>query len=222
MEYVINNNMESICQKLSNTFIAKSFYLAGGTGLALQINHRSSDDLDFIYENDNGIDSESIITTMEEQLDKKVRVQLKESNQLDLLVEGSKLTFLSYPFPLMFYLKQGENVSDSLKGIKIASVKEIALMKAYSMGRRSSYKDYIDMYYILKNEGIDLGFIIENAKKKYEKTITGSFSEKLFREQLVYTDDVTDKEEAMSKVFDRNLTQEAIEEFLKEMVMRQI
>ena len=42
-------------------------------------------------------------------------------------------------------LPQFDTLSDEL-------IKEIAVMKAYSVGRRATYKDYIDLYFVLKEK----------------------------------------------------------------------
>lgn len=72
--------------------------------------------------------------------------------------------------------------------MSMASAKEIAAMKAYTIGRRGSFKDYIDLYYIL-SEGIDtIDGIILSAERKYKDI----FNTRLFLEQLVYFKDLQD------------------------------
>ncbi|WP_427854581.1 nucleotidyl transferase AbiEii/AbiGii toxin family protein [Desulfotomaculum copahuensis] len=44
---VLDRNGWQVCRKIGESFLAKDFYLAGGTGLALQLKHRRSFDLDF-------------------------------------------------------------------------------------------------------------------------------------------------------------------------------
>ena len=54
-------------------------------------------------------------------------------------------------------------------------------MKAYAIGRRAKWKDYVDLYMII-NQGLSVAFIAQNAR-----TIFGdAFSEKLFRQQLAW------------------------------------
>lgn len=68
--------------------------------------------------------------------------------------------------------------------------KEIALQKAYTVGRRGEYRDYFDLYTILKQEYISLKEIISGAKQIYN----GAFDEKLFLEQLIYFNDLNNFE----------------------------
>lgn len=69
-----------------------------------------------------------------------------------------------------------------------ADVRDIAAMKAYTIGRRGSFKDYVDLYYIIKEGADELKNIILNAEKKY----ANAFNTRLFLEQLVYFKDIKD------------------------------
>ena len=68
----------------------------------------------------------------------------------------------------------------------LVSVQDSASMKAYTIGRRKSLKDYIDLYTILKEGYITLAQIIIDANEKYQD----AFSDRLFLEQLTYTKDI--------------------------------
>jgi len=56
------------------------------------------------------------------------------------------------------------------------------------MGRRETLKDYVDLYYILKEKYVTLKEIIELSQKKYKS----EFNPRLFLEQLIYLEDVED------------------------------
>ena len=68
-------------------------------------------------------------------------------------------------------------------------MREIAATKAYTIGRRGAYKDYIDLYFILSQQHAMLTDIIDVAEKKFGF----EFNSRLFLEQLVFLDDVEDK-----------------------------
>lgn len=55
------------------------------------------------------------------------------------------------------------------------------------MGRRPTYRDYVDIFYIVK-KGHKLEKIILDAKRKFKNL----FSKKLFLEQLIYFGDIKD------------------------------
>ncbi len=63
---------------------------------------------------------------------------------------------------------------------------EIAATKAYTIGRRGNFIDYVDVYYILRGEHCQLPEIISIADEKYAQT----FNSRLFLEQLVFLKDV--------------------------------
>ncbi len=92
---------------------------------------------------------------------------MQESTQLDLNIAGIKLTFLAYPFPLINPPVEGELLAPFLKGVLLASPPEIALMKAYSIGRRATFRDYIDLYFLLFEQIVDLAYIEREARLKY-------------------------------------------------------
>jgi len=58
-------------------------------------------------------------------------------------------------------------------------------MKAYALGRRSKWKDYVDIYFIVKDY-FTINQICQRANEIYGEL----FSEKLFRAQLSFFDDI--------------------------------
>ena len=62
-------------------------------------------------------------------------------------------------------------------------------MKAFALGRRSKWKDYVDLYYILKDH-----YSVNQIAEMSGKIFGQLFSEKLFRAQLSYFDDIDDSE----------------------------
>lgn len=178
-------NLEVLEQKNQQVFSLLSsfsgFYLAGGTALALQIGHRRSVDFDLF--SGNKIPS-NLIKKVEQIFTRwKVRILVNNSDELTVLVDDIKITFLFYPFPVLEKLIE-------FKGIKLLPAKEIAVTKAYTIGRRGSFKDYIDIYFILKEKIIILEEIIKMAEKKYGD----DFNARLFLEQLIYLEDIQDTE----------------------------
>ena len=109
----------------------------------------------------------------------QISVTYSAPEQLNLIIQGVKVTFFNYPYknihPLIAY-----------KGIKLASVEEISLMKAFSIGKRLSYKDYVDWYFMLSGKYVSLKEVIDNAGKKFGS----DFNDRLFLGQLVSMEDV--------------------------------
>jgi hypothetical protein len=63
-------------------------------------------------------------------------------------------------------------------------------MKAYTLGRRSKWKDYVDLFFLIR----DFYFIDEIAGRA-EEIFGELFSNKLFRAQLTYFENVDYTEE---------------------------
>lgn len=157
------------------------FYLAGGTALALQLGHRVSADFDLFSEVDI---SAALLPLVQKTFDKSpFQISVNSREELTVFVNGVKITFLNYPFPVL------ENMVE-YGGLKMLGVSEIAATKAYTIGRRGSFKDYVDLYFAVKKKIIDLDGIMGRADKKYG----GYFNGRLFLEQLIYLDDIEDTE----------------------------
>ncbi|MEK7629305.1 MAG: nucleotidyl transferase AbiEii/AbiGii toxin family protein [Patescibacteria group bacterium] len=157
------------------------FYLAGGTALALQLGHRVSADFDLF----SGIDIPAeLLPLVQKTFDKKTfQISVNNREELTVFINGVKITFLNYPFPVL------EDTTE-YEGLKMLGVSEIATTKAYTIGRRGSFKDYVDLYFAVKEKIIGLDGIIKQADKKYG----GYFNGRLFLEQLVYLNDIEDTE----------------------------
>lgn len=157
----------------------ENFYLAGGTALALQMGHRISVDFDIFSSN-------QIKKTLLAQVEAiyegmPMEILVNNSRELTLLIQGVKHTFLHYPFPVI--LPFTENNS-----LPFLSAKEILATKAYTIGRRGAFKDYVDLSVGISSKISSLQEIINLAREKYDE----SFNDRLFLEQTVYLDDVTE------------------------------
>jgi len=179
----------------------KDFYLAGGTALALQIGHRISKDFDlFIYGKEL---PENLLDKINEVFEnKKIKILVNFPSQLSLKINSTNLTFLAYPFKPIFKFKVYKN-------LKLLSAKEITIDKAYVLGRRATFKDYVDLYFIVKFKIINLSNIIKFAKIKYKDL----FNERLFLEELVYLKDVKNMKILFLK---EKVNKQMIEKFFKE------
>lgn len=171
---------ETITSKQREIFkkipIPVDFYLAGGTALALQIGHRMSIDFDFFSSKPF---SHNLLGLVEKCFGFPVSVIVNEPQQLTIETEGVGVTYLHYPFSVLFPFVEYE-------GVRLLCPKEIAVTKAYTLGRRATFKDYVDLYFLFKKNHITLSEITELAQKKYGD----GFDTRLFLEQLVYFEDV--------------------------------
>lgn len=150
------------------------FGLVGGTAIALHLGHRRSIDFDLFTKEDFDIDKIRSVIRQENNIQS---VLVENPNELTVFVDSIKMTFYKYPFNIDFNLLFN-NV------IKLPDLVTLGAMKAYALGRRAKWKDYVDLYFIFKK------IIIKDIISKAKELFAGEFNEKLFREQLSYFNDI--------------------------------
>lgn len=151
------------------------FGLVGGTALALHIGHRESIDFDLF----------TPLPLRHAQLRQKVvafgsaiQTLVESPVEYTVLVDGVKITFLQYPFPFEY--------SIALDTVALLpDVLTLAAMKAYALGRRAKWKDYVDLYFVMERY-----YSLQEIVQKAENMFGSEFSEKNFRSQLAYFQDI--------------------------------
>lgn len=153
----------------------REYILVGGTAIALHIGHRKSIDFDLFKSNP--INASKIKSTLTA---KKLKYQILFENVegLHLLIKDVKWTFFYYPFLI-------NKTSLSGKYFKIPDLLTLAAMKAYALGRRSKWKDYVDLLFILESY-----YNIDQISKRASEIFKDGFSEKMLRVQMVYFKDI--------------------------------
>lgn len=175
---ILNKNQIALLPLIQQ--FQKEFYLVGGTAIALHLGHRRSVDFD-LFKSDR-LSFQKILNTVS-GFGYEFAVIRRVEEQLNLMINGVKLTFSEYPYPV--------EATDQFETIiKIPDLLQLASMKAFALGRRSKWKDYVDLYFILKYHH-SIKEIIEVSDSIYRQL----FSEKLFRAQLSYFEDVDFSEE---------------------------
>ena len=152
--------------------ITKRFYLTGGSALsAFYLNHRVSKDLDFFSEKEEVPPKiiEAFLRKISSQLSV---VKIERSQFLGLFSyhliysdkESLKVDFSYYPFPR---IEKGK----IYKGLKIASIYDIAVDKLHTLFMKPRGRDYVDLYFILKEKNYPLKKLILDAKAKFNWNI---------------------------------------------------
>ncbi|MBI4837051.1 MAG: nucleotidyl transferase AbiEii/AbiGii toxin family protein [Candidatus Portnoybacteria bacterium] len=160
--------------------VGKDYGLVGGTAIALYVGHRRSIDFDlFSYREFKNIFLEEKIKSVI-KIDK---VLVDKEGELTFFAKGVKITFFRYPL----WINYSEDLA---KVIRVPNLITLAAMKAYALGKRAKWKDYVDLYFIIKNH-----HSIAEITKKGNEIFGNEFNEKLFRIQLSYFDDVDYREE---------------------------
>ena len=153
----------------------RNFYLVGGTAIALHIGHRRSIDFDLFTSKKL---NRSRIKQKVFELPYSKQTIFDDIDQVHFLVNNVKITFFYYPYPVEH--------NEMLNGvISMPSLLSLSAMKAFALGRRAKWKDYVDLYFILKES-----FSIKDISTEAERIYGQLFSEKLFREQLAFHKDI--------------------------------
>jgi len=174
-ENVLTKEQRSLAGKLFPEI--KDFYLAGGTALALQIGHRRSIDFDLASRQPiEPFDLERHLISKGFQIQ---RTFTATGDEYSALIHETKITFFYFPFDVQHPL------SWEKRKITLPSIKDLGAMKAYALGRRSKWKDYVDLYFILK-----FHLQLEDLLQRTKSIFLGHFNSKLFREQLCYFEDM--------------------------------
>jgi hypothetical protein len=154
---------------------SREFYLVGGTAIALHIGHRRSIDFD-LFKNKT-IRPKAILSKLSES-DFSYEVTRRVTEQLNVTISNVKFTFYEYPFKIETPVKFEST-------LKLPELIDLAAMKAYALGRRSKWKDYVDIYFLLRNH-----FSVEQISSRASQIFEQLFSPKLFRAQLSYFGDI--------------------------------
>lgn len=160
----LTKNIESIFEKVAQLECIEPYVLCGGTALALQIDHRKSEDLDFMqWRQSSNKKPEINWPIIEKELIEKIgpieNFNMLGFDQVEFRVSGVKLSF---------YVSDNYSPVTStiqyLGNMRIADIESIMAMKLEVMLRRMKYRDLYDLYSILK-EGYSIAIGIEGALK---------------------------------------------------------
>ncbi|PIZ47439.1 hypothetical protein COY32_01715 [candidate division WWE3 bacterium CG_4_10_14_0_2_um_filter_41_14] len=170
---------KQVLDKLSEHDFLSDFYLAGGTGLALQLGHRKSIDLDFFAQKP--FDRDILLQNLSAF---SPTITQEAPGTIDCIIDTVKVSFLLYTYPLISNMSQFEKVS-------VASINDIACMKLSAISSRGAKKDFIDLYVILES-----GFTLTALFEMFEQKFTGvSYNRMHILKSLVYFDDATNDPE---------------------------
>lgn len=148
--------------------LTEKFYFTGGTALsAIYLHHRESEDLDFFSEKD--FENEPVIefiNSLTSKIKAKLKVTIRERVRIFEFFSKDKLLikvdFGYYPYPR---LKKGTN----LQNVSVDSLLDIGANKIMTIMQRTTIKDYVDLYFLLKkNTFWDL---LNHSQRKFNMEI---------------------------------------------------
>ena len=161
-----------------------SFGLVGGTAIALHIGHRESIDYDLFTYDEFANQKIRRKILKDSKIDAVIR---DETGQFTLVIDGVRFTFFQFPYEIDF-TESFENI------IKIPDILTLAAMKAFALGRRAKWKDYVDLFFILK-----ANHTVSDITAKGIEIFGNEFNEKIFRTQLAYFEDIDYSEQVIYK-----------------------
>lgn len=148
----LTEKIEAIIEKVAGMESIKPYILCGGTALALQIGHRKSEDLDFMmWRISKSVKPEVDWPAIEKEFKDKVgeieQINMLGFDQVEFLVKGVKISF---------YVSENASPISTpvnyLGNIRLADMNAILAMKLEVMLRQMKFRDYYDIYAMLKED----------------------------------------------------------------------
>ncbi|OGG00637.1 hypothetical protein A2Y99_05325 [Candidatus Gottesmanbacteria bacterium RBG_13_37_7] len=151
--------------------LTKKYYLSGGTALAeYYLQHRLSDDLDFFTQKEQDLEEIKKIINLIAKETKISEVKFQHGFGLYTFFlkdkkQQYKIDFGQYPFGPIEKLR-------NFSGIFVESLYDIAVNKAHTIAFRPRLRDFIDLYFILKQDK-DLTFkeLVDKSFEKFEMKV---------------------------------------------------
>lgn len=153
-----------LAQVLRCNVLPQNSYLAGGTAVYLYLKHRISIDIDFFTST--SFNAENFFYFMK-QCFKNIDMELMEKDTIILYISKEKIKFslFFFPYPL---LEEFRPFTIENTTCMVASQSDIEAMKAVAICQRGSVKDFIDLYFLLKETNHNFKDILKLVIKKYD------------------------------------------------------
>lgn len=163
-----------LIKELSADKKLESFTLVGGTSLALQIGHRKSIDIDLFAKEP--FNSKSVAEHVKTAYPVGL-IGIRE-NHVAGYIDGIKIEMLTHAYP---DVKPPINE----EGIRMASMEDIAAMKAHAIHRDGSrLKDFVDMYHMLEY------MPMEKVLQAYHTKYPNGASDQTLKQAMAYHDEI--------------------------------
>jgi len=149
--------------------VIRRFYLTGGTALSeFYLKHRLSEDVDLFCEEQEV--EPRVVEAFLQKIAHKIGVDhIKRTQFLGLFSytlvyqdkEKLKIDFSYYPF---LRIERGTKYKD----LDVNSIYDIAVDKLHTLFMKPRARDYVDLYFIMKQEQYSLEKLISDAKIKFD------------------------------------------------------
>lgn len=201
-EKVLSQNAKESLALLGQIEFFRKTYLVGGSALALQLGHRESKDFDFFTKEK--FNARNLANELKRRLP-NFKLEKVAWGTIIGYVGKIRFTIFYYNYPLLFRPK-------SFLGVNIADLRDIAAMKIASISDRGWKRDFIDLYFLLRNRIVTLEECLNLYDRKFKKLQENKTH---ILKSLVYFEDA--EKEKMPKMF-QSVTWLEIKEFLEQEV----
>ena len=153
---ILTEAQQAVLELLSRIDEVRTFYLAGGTALALHLGHRRSRDFDLFRGTD--FLPQDLVSALRDT--GEVRVLQEAAGTLTVMLHEVPASFFRYDYPLLRPLRE------SSWGLSLADPEDIAAMKLAALAGRGSRKDFVDLY-VYTREVAPLEHTFARFREKY-------------------------------------------------------
>lgn len=154
----VDAEVDRTLRDLHNVPILTSFYLAGGTGLALRLGHRRSVDLDFIFYGEN-FNEDSVLQKLQHL--EGFALAAKESGAIHASIRNTKVSLITYAYPVLFPFQ-------AFLGVNVADSRDIGCVKISAIACRGTKRDFVDLYRLAQE--YSLKQMLEWFTRKFSQT----------------------------------------------------
>ena len=151
------------------------FGLVGGTAVALYVGPRESIDFDLFPKDPKAPFSPRLLKNRFERGALLGKTLVQSESEITFYTKSKvKVTFYNFQYNLPF-----TTPLDSV--IDMPDLLTLAAMKAFAIGQRAKWKDYVDLYFLIRDH-----HSVHEISAQAKDLFGGDFNALLFREQLAY------------------------------------
>lgn len=143
--------------RLTKAGLLEAVYLAGGVGIALHLGHRQSIDLDFFSLRPD-LDIEALADRLREVGGTTIGLT---DVTLSARLGPVPIDIVRYPYKTIAAFARGP------ENVRLASLRDLAVMKLAAIARRGIRRDFWDLYAIINSGATTLERTISDYRKKF-------------------------------------------------------
>ena len=153
---ILGRRQKSVLAQIGAVLSRRSFYLAGGTAVALHLGHRRSVDFDWFT-----LDRFDPLQVAQELRDLGIPfvTEAESTGTLHGSVRGVQVSLIRHNYPFLAPLRVW-------RGVRIAARADLAAMKLSAVAQRGAKKDFVDVY-ALGKRSCSLRQMLQWYREKY-------------------------------------------------------